>query len=81
MSGGSGGYRVAPARRQPTPGLISSSPGTAGLPPSISFSTGYPQLVSSARASMYRFSVLSTTCVLPSAAAHRTRLFPRAESR
>src|SRR5260370_40401103 len=38
MAYGSGGCRVAPARRQPTPGLISSSPGTAGLPPSISFS-------------------------------------------
>src|SRR5258706_7462993 len=38
MAYGSGGCRVAPARRQPTPGLISSSPGTAVLPPSISFS-------------------------------------------
>src|ERR1043166_5400634 len=30
--------------RQPTPGLISSLPGTAGLPPFISFSTSYPEL-------------------------------------
>src|SRR4029077_3187844 len=36
---GSNGYRVAPVRRQLTPGLISSLPGTDGLPPSICFST------------------------------------------
>ena len=30
-------------RRQCTPGLISSLPGTAGLPPYISFSTSYPE--------------------------------------
>ena len=39
MEGGSNGYRAAPVSRQLTPGLISSLPGTAGLPPSISFST------------------------------------------
>ena len=33
-----------PVRRQRTPGRISSSPGTAGLPPCISFSTSYPKL-------------------------------------
>src|SRR3989441_12159125 len=44
MVGGSNGYRAALVRRQRTPGLISSSPGTAGLPPFISFSTGYPEL-------------------------------------
>src|SRR5882672_389482 len=43
-AGGSNGYRAALVRRQRTPGLISSSPGTAGLPPFISFSTGYPEL-------------------------------------
>ena len=44
MAGGSNGYRVALVRRQLTPGLISSLPGTAGLPPFISFSTSYPEL-------------------------------------
>jgi hypothetical protein len=33
MAGGSDGYRAALVRRQRTPGLISSLPGTAGLPP------------------------------------------------
>ena len=33
-----------PVSRQLTPGLISSLPGTAGLPPFISFSTSYPEL-------------------------------------
>src|SRR5947207_15527550 len=42
MAGGSNGYRAAVVRRQLTPGLISSSPGTAGLPPFISFLTSYP---------------------------------------
>ena len=32
-----------PVRRQLTPGPISSLPGTAGLPPFISFSTSYPE--------------------------------------
>ena len=44
MADGSLGYRAGLAMRQPTPGLISSSPGTAGLPPFISFSTSYPEL-------------------------------------
>jgi len=44
MAGGSDGYRAALVRRQLTPGLISSSPGMAGLPPFISFSTSYPEL-------------------------------------
>src|SRR2546423_8315049 len=43
MAGGSNGYRAALVRRQLTPGLISSLPGTAGLPPFISFSTSYPE--------------------------------------
>ena len=43
MAGGSNGYRAALVRRQLTPGLISSLPGTAGLPPFISFSTRYPE--------------------------------------
>src|SRR6201998_1154568 len=42
MAGGSNGYRAALVRRQITPGLISSLPGTAGLPPFISFSTSSP---------------------------------------
>src|SRR5712671_4829386 len=41
MAGWSAGYRAALVKRQPTPGLISSLPGTAGLPPFISFSTSY----------------------------------------
>jgi hypothetical protein len=36
MAGGSNGYRAALVSRQLTPGLISSLPGTAGLPPFIS---------------------------------------------
>src|SRR5215469_10065296 len=44
MAGGSNRYRAALVRRQVTPGLISSFPGTAGLPPFISFSTSYPEL-------------------------------------
>ena len=44
MAVGSGGSRAVPVRRQLTPGLISSLPGTAGLPPYISFSTSYPEL-------------------------------------
>ena len=47
MADGSNGYRVAPVRRQLTPGLISSLPETAGLPPFISFSTSYPELLDS----------------------------------
>src|SRR5258706_12148043 len=42
MVGGSNGYRAALVRRQLTPGLISSLPATAGLPPFICFSTSYP---------------------------------------
>jgi hypothetical protein len=42
MAGESSGYRAAPARRQLTPGLISSSPGMAGLPLFTSSSTSYP---------------------------------------
>src|SRR2546427_11764926 len=41
MAGGSNGYQAAPVRRQLTPGLISSLPGTVGLQPFISFSTSY----------------------------------------
>src|SRR2546426_4289754 len=49
MAGGSNGYLAAPVRRQLTPGLISSLPGTAGLPPFISFSTSYGELDSAVR--------------------------------
>src|SRR4029434_1014504 len=41
--GGSNGSRAPRVRRQPTPGLTSSLPGTAGLPPFISFSTRYAE--------------------------------------
>jgi SnoaL-like domain len=44
MAGGFGGSRAVLVRRQLTPGLISSLPATAGLPPYISFSTSYPEL-------------------------------------
>ena len=54
MAGGSNGYRAALVRRQLTPGLISSLPGTAGLPPFISFSTSYPELDSAVRRPMGR---------------------------
>jgi hypothetical protein len=54
MAGGSNGYRATLVRRQLTPGLISSSPGTAGLPPFISFSTSYPELNSAVRRPMGR---------------------------
>src|SRR6267378_7998579 len=43
MAGWSDGYRAGLVRRQLTPGLISSLPGRAGLPPSISFWTSYPE--------------------------------------
>src|SRR5215469_442316 len=44
MAGASHGYRAALARHPLTPGLISSLPGTAGLPPFIFFLTSYPEL-------------------------------------
>jgi hypothetical protein len=44
MAGGSNGYQADLVSRPLTPGLISSLPGTAGLPPFISFSTSYPKL-------------------------------------
>src|SRR2546426_10182243 len=40
-AGGSGGERAALVRHQLTPGLTSSLPAMAGLPPFISFSTSY----------------------------------------
>src|SRR5258708_7241441 len=40
-AGGANGDRGALGRRRFTPGLILSLPGTAGLPPFISFSTSY----------------------------------------
>lgn len=44
MADVSNGYRDALVRRQLTPGLISSLPGTGRLPPYIYFSTSYPEL-------------------------------------
>ena len=52
MAGGSSGYRAALVRRPLTPGLISSLPGTAGLPPFISFSTSYPELSAPRRSTL-----------------------------
>jgi hypothetical protein len=46
MADASHGYRAALARRQLTPGLISSLRATGGSPPFISFSTSYPELKS-----------------------------------
>src|SRR5437867_6138217 len=54
MAGWSAGYQAAQVRRQLTPGPISSSPGTAGLPPFISFSTSYRELDSAVRRPMRR---------------------------
>src|SRR5712692_1897274 len=54
MAGGSNGYRAALVRRQLTPGLISSLPRAAGLPPFISFSTSYRELDSAVRRPMLR---------------------------
>ena len=54
MAGGSNGYRAALVRRRLTPGLISSLPATAGLPPFISFSTSYSELDSAVRRPMRR---------------------------
>ena len=45
MAGGSGGSRAVGVRHQLTPGLTSSLRGTGGLPPSISFSTSYPEQI------------------------------------
>jgi hypothetical protein len=44
VAGWSDGYQAVRVRRQLTPGLISLLPGTAGLPPFISFSTSYPEM-------------------------------------
>src|SRR5258708_7559899 len=44
MAGWSAGYRASLVRLLLTPGLISSLPRTAGLPPFISFSTSYREL-------------------------------------
>jgi hypothetical protein len=49
MAVGSSGYRAGLVRRQLTPGLTSLLPGTAGLPPLISFSISYPELDSAVR--------------------------------
>jgi hypothetical protein len=54
MAGASNGYRVAQVRRPLTPGLTSSLPGMAELPPFISFSTRYPELDSAVRRLMRR---------------------------
>src|SRR6267143_4971854 len=54
MAGWSGGYQAARVRRQLTQEPISSLPGTAGLPPSISFSTNCPDLDSAVRRPMLR---------------------------
>ena len=56
MAGGSDGCRVALVMRHLSPGLISSSPGTAGLPPFIAFSTSYPKLDSAAAAGIETWS-------------------------
>ena len=52
MADGSNGYRAALVRRQRTPGLISSLPGTAGLPLFTCFSTSYLEFASVVRRPM-----------------------------
>src|SRR5713226_3073457 len=54
MAGWSAGYQAVRVKRQLTPGPISSLPGTAGLPPFISFSTSYRELDSAVRRPMLR---------------------------
>src|SRR5258705_3114304 len=54
MAGWSAGYQAARVKRQLMPGPISSLPGTAGLPPFISFSTSYRELDSAVRPPMLR---------------------------
>src|SRR5947209_2424619 len=54
MVGWSAGYQAARVRRQLTLVLISSLPGTAGLPPFIFFSTSYRELDSAVRRPMLR---------------------------
>ena len=54
MAGGSNGYQADLVSRPLTPGLISSLPGTAGLPPFISFSTSYPELDSAVMKTLTR---------------------------
>src|SRR5260370_12834038 len=54
MAGWSAGYQAARVRRQHTLVLISSLPGTAGLPPFISFSTSYRELDSAVGRPMLR---------------------------
>src|SRR6266576_37580 len=49
MAGWSAGYQAPRVRRQLTPGPISSSPWTAGLPPFISFSTSLRETDSAVR--------------------------------
>src|SRR5260370_17739795 len=54
MAGWSAGYQAALVRRQHTLVLISSLPGTAGLPQFISFSTTYRELDSPLRRPLLR---------------------------
>jgi predicted lactoylglutathione lyase len=54
MAGGFNGYRAALVRRLRTLVLISSLPGTAGLPPFISFSTSCAKLDTAPRRSLAR---------------------------
>src|SRR5712692_6322105 len=54
MVGWSAGYQAARVRRQHTLVLISSLPGTAGLPQFIFFSTSYRELDSAVRRPMLR---------------------------
>jgi hypothetical protein len=72
MTGGSNGYGAALVRQQLMPGLISSLPATAGLPPFISFSTSYPKLGAAVRTN-FKAEHLP---VVWSRVAYRARLFP-----
>src|SRR4029077_2925087 len=61
MAGWSAGYQAARVRRQLTRGPISSLPGAAGLPPSIFFSTNYPDLDSAVGTAANLLSYLSVS--------------------
>ena len=84
MAGASNGYRAALGSRRFTPGLISSLPGTAGLPPSISFSTSCLEQRRGSRKSRLTFVGLEPLVAHPSYSADGSptdRSWPGADRR
>src|SRR2546430_14338885 len=63
MAGWSDGYRADLGGGRLTPELISSFPGTAGLPPFISFSISYPELNPAVRQSYAEDQCGGTSCL------------------